>query len=143
MSHNAIGVAYEDQNLIGSQTVAVDNSTGQLGYRIGYNGTVPSVTQATSKSTGVTLNNNIGKITMNNAALANATAVKFTVTNSNVTVGDVPSVAIVSGGTSGDYLVSVGAVATGSFDVVLYNVSGGSLSEAVVIGFANIQAIAL
>jgi len=140
MASNALGVAYEDQNLIGSKIVAVDNYTGQLGYRVG--SSVPSVTQATSKTTGVTLNNAMGKVVMNNAALAASAAVKFTVTNSLVTTGDVPVVAIASGGTSGSYSIDCSAVANGSFDVTLQNISGGSLSEAVVVSFALIQAVA-
>lgn len=141
MGHKAIGVAFEDQTILGSPAVGADSNTGQLGYNVGYGGSVKTVTQATNKSTGVTLNANMGSITMNNAALAAGAAVKFTVTNSQVTAGDIPVVAIVSGGTSGDYHASVNAVGSGSFDVVLQNISAGSLSEAVVIGFALIQAI--
>jgi len=143
MGHIALGVAFEDMNLIGSQAIAADNSTGQLGYRVGYNGSAPSVTQATSKATGVTINNALGKIVMNNAALAASAAVKFTVSNSLVTPGDVPVVAIASGGTSGAYSIDCSAVGTGSFDITIQNISAGSLSEAVVVSFALIQAIAL
>jgi hypothetical protein len=142
MSHKALGVAFEDDSLIGSQTIAVSNS-GRLGYSVGLNGTVPSVTQATSKSTGVTINASIGQVVMNNAALAAGASVKFTVTNSDCFLGDVPIIIMASGGTSGDYSLDCTAVANGSFDVTVQNISAGSLSEAVVVSFAIIHAIPL
>ena len=48
-----------------------------------------TVTQATNKGTGVTLNTQSGQITMNNAALADAAEVSFTVTNSKIAATDV------------------------------------------------------
>lgn len=94
-----------------------------------------TVTQATSKSTGVTLNKISGQVTMNNAALASAAKVSFTVTNSKVAATDVISVNVLSGGTASAYCASVTAVAAGSFVVTVENITGGSLSEAPVIGF--------
>ena len=49
-----IGVAYTDQDIIGSDNVL---SSGTLGYTTSAEG---SVTQATSKSTAVTLNYSAG-----------------------------------------------------------------------------------
>jgi len=113
------------------------------GKSIGYvSGTGGAVTQATSKSTGVTLNKPCGAITTHNAALADAAEVTFTVTNSEVAATDVVVACIKSGGTSGAYTLTVGAVAAGSFDLTLSNVSGGSLSQAVVINFAIVKAAA-
>lgn len=110
---------------------------------IGYVGGMgAAVTQATSKTTGVTINTLCGSITTTNAALAAAAEVKFTVTNSMVAATDIPIVSIKSGGTSGAYLICVGAVAAGSFDITLGNVSAGSLSQAVVINFAIIKGVA-
>jgi len=114
-------------------------TTSAFGYGTGAGGVV---TQLTSKATGVTINKLSGAITTHNAALAAAAEVKFTVTNNQVAATDVPVVAIKSGGTSGAYDVSVGAVAAGSFDIVLANQSTGSLSQAVVINFAIIKAVA-
>ena len=51
-----------------------------------------TVTQATNKSTGVTLNTQSGQITMNNAALADAAEVSFTVTNDKIAATDVVAV---------------------------------------------------
>lgn len=113
-------------------------SISGIGYVTGAGGTV---TQPTSKSTGVTINKICGAITTNNAALAAGAEVKFTVTNSMVTATDVIALSIQSGGTSGSYLLTVGAVAAGSFDIVISNASAGSLSQALVINFAIIKAV--
>lgn len=124
----------------GAQGPAGPNlTTSAFGYTAGAGGTV---TQLTSKATGVTLNKLSGAITTHNAALAAAAEVKFTVTNNTVAITDVPIVAIRSGGTSGAYDCTVGAVANGSFDIVLANKSAGSLSQAVVINFAIIKGAA-
>ena len=116
----------------------ITGSTTGVGYITGAGGTV---TQPTSKSTGVTINKICGAITTNNAALAAGAEVKFTVTNSMVAATDVVVLSIQSGGTSGSYLLTVGAVAAGSFDVVISNASAGSLSQALVINFAIIKAV--
>lgn len=94
-----------------------------------------TVTQATSKTTGVTLNKMTGQIVMNGAALAAGAEVAFTVTNSFVEDNDVIVVNVDSVGTAGSYLVSVGAVSAGSFSITLSNASAGSLSQAVVLNF--------
>ena len=110
-----------------------------IGYTSGLGG---AVTQATSKSTGVTLNKVCGQITMHDASLAAAAEVAFTVTNSFVAATDCVVASIASGGTSGAYNLQVSAVAAGSFDLALGNMSAGSLGEAVVINFAVIKAAA-
>jgi hypothetical protein len=137
----AIGVAYQDQDIVGSNLSFVNSTSGQFGYNTGSSTAVPTaVTQATSKSTGVTANTPCGTITMNGAALAAGVEVAFIVTNSTVSAYDVPVLAIKSGSaTAGTYLLSVAAVAAGSFTVVVTNASAGSLSEALVISFALIH----
>jgi hypothetical protein len=59
----------------------VSTGAGGVGYATGAGGTV---TQATTKSTGVTLNKITGQITMNNASLAAGTLVSFTLTDSTI-----------------------------------------------------------
>ena len=98
-----------------------------------------SVTQATNKTTGVTLNSESGVITMNNAALGAAGEATFEVTNDKVAAADIPFVAIASGGTAGSYILGVSAVAAGSFKITVTNVSAGSLSEAIVINFVALK----
>jgi hypothetical protein len=109
-----------------------------VGYATGAGGTV---TQITSKSTGVTLNKTCGQITMQAAALAAGAKIAFTVTNSTVAATDVVVVNVVSGGTANAYRANVVAVAAGSFAVAIENITAGSLSEAPVIGFAVVKAV--
>ena len=98
-----------------------------------------TVTQATNKSTGVTANAASGQITMNNAALAAAAEVSFTVTNSEVAAPDVVVANHGSAGTAGSYLVQANTIAAGSFKLTVTNVSAGSLSEAIVINFVALK----
>lgn len=107
-----------------------------FGYGAGAGGTV---TQATNKSTGVTLDTRCGQVTMNNAQLDAATAVSFTLTNSQIAATDLLIINHVSGGTTGAYLFGARAAA-GSATVTVRNVSAGNLSEALVLGFAVIKA---
>jgi len=112
-----------------------------LGYTAGNGG---SIVQSTSKSTGVTLNATSGQITMNNASLAHDTNVEFTLTNSFITNTDVIIVNIKDPvGATSSYMVTVGAVNTGSCDIMIRNVSagGGSKSDAVQLSFALIKAV--
>lgn len=106
---------------------------GGLGYGTGSGGTV---TQATSKSTAVTLNKPTGQITMNNAALAAGGFTEFLVNNSLFTVTDI--VIAQQLGWS-NYRVESYPNGPGSFKVRVTNISGGSLSDAVVINFAVIK----
>ena len=98
-----------------------------------------TVTQATNKGTGVTLNTESGQITMTNAALGAAAEASFTVTNDKIAATDVVVVNHGSAGTAGSYLVGATAIAAGSFEITVTNVSGGSLSEAIVINFVALK----
>jgi hypothetical protein len=109
----------------------------KAGYVAGEGGTV---TQATSKSTGVTLSKKCGQITMNAAALAADTTVTFTLTNTEVVATDIIILNHVSGGTAGAYLLNAQA-GSGSASINVRNITSGSLSEAIVIGFAIIKAV--
>lgn len=80
-----------------------------------------SVTQATSRSTGVTIHAPAGQITMNSASLAAGAEAKFTVTNSHCTITSVPVVALRSGQTADTSVVAVTAVANGSFEITVTN----------------------
>ena len=129
-----IGVAFEDQNIIGADYVY---SVGEIGYGTGAQGTV---TQATDKTTGVTLNKSMGRITMNGAALAAGVAVSFTLTNSLISAKDVIILTIGSGATATAYTVYVSSMAAGSAVITLRNLTAStSLSEAVVVNYAIIH----
>ena len=127
-----IGVAYEDQNIVGANLVLVDE---QLGYTAAAQGTV---TQETSKSTAVTLNRPAGQITMNAASLAGATNVTFTFNNSLISPNDV-IVLNVNGGTTAAYNVYTSVLGAGSASITLRNITANPLAEAVVLNFALIH----
>jgi len=131
-----IGVAYEDQNIVGPDLILSDS---QLGYTANAQG---SVTQATDKSTAVTLNKSAGRITMNNAALGATTNVSFTLNNSLISVNDV-LILTVSGGnaTAATYNCFVNSLAAGTASITLRNISAGSLSEAIIVNFALIHCV--
>ena len=115
-----------------SGNTIVTNVAG-LGYGTGSGGTV---TQATSKSTAVTLNKPTGRITMNNAALLPATSVNFTLNNS--VFGDA-DVCIVNPLSSDSYTVTVYQSYSGVINIRVTNYSAGSLSDALQIKFAIIK----
>lgn len=108
---------------------------GYGGTGLGFGGTV---TQATSKSTGVTLSKLTGQITMNAAALAANTTVSFTLTNTNIEAADMLILNHISGGTGGAYTLNA-QCAAGTASINVRNVTAGSLSEAIVIQFAILK----
>lgn len=112
---------------------------GALGYASGRGGTV---IQANSKSAGVTLNKICGQVTMDAEALGAGASVAFVVGNSTVESTDTVIVNLASGGTANAYRAAVTAVAVGSFTVTVENITAGTLSEAPVISFAVLKAVA-
>lgn len=135
-------IIYNNAGALGGTTATWDSTNGTryilpFGYGTGAGGTV---TQATNKSTGVTLNARCGQVTMNAANLATNTAVTFTLTNSAIAATDILMLNHVSGGTLGNYSF-VARCAAGSATIAVRNVSAGDLAEAVVIGFAVIKAV--
>ena len=112
---------------------------------IGYaTGAGAAVVQATSRTTGVTLNAICGQITTNTTSLAAEAAAAFTVTNSSVAVGDVVVACIRSGSNGGMTAVQVSTVAAGSFalSVMNNNVAAGTAETgAIIINFVIIKAV--
>jgi hypothetical protein len=111
------------------------NSTGGIGYTTGSGGTI---TQGTSRTTGVTLDKPTGAITLVSAA-GSASYQTFTVTNSTVAATDVIIVNQKSG--TDKYLISVTAVSAGSF-AITFATTGGTTTEQPVFNFAVIKGIA-
>jgi hypothetical protein len=130
----ATGVAYLDPEF------STMYATEEIGYAASAQGTV---TQLTSKSTAVTLDKSAGRITMNNASLTTATNATFTLNNALISANDTVILTI-SGGqaTAGSYNVFANSLATGSVSITLRNISGGTLSEAVVINYCIIHGAA-
>ena len=113
----------------------VSNGTAGVGYGAGAGGTV---TQITSRTTGVTLNKTTGSITLVSAA-GSATAATFTVTNSTVAATDVIILNQKSGTDLYDLMVT--AVAAGSFNIT-FRTTGGTTTETPVFNFAVIKGVA-
>jgi hypothetical protein len=142
---NTYKVASIDDNGIftaqGIQVTNLDATFGApvqgLGYATNTGGTV---TQNTSKSTGVSLSKLCGTITMNAAALAAGTIVSFVLTNSFIKATDVLILNHSSGGTLGAYTLNASA-GSGNATIYVRNNTSGSLSEAIVIRFAIINAV--
>jgi hypothetical protein len=129
----AIGVA-TGTSLTATGVIASTGTAG-VGYATGAGGTV---TQGSSRTTGVTLNKTTGAITLFSAA-GSATAATFTVTNSTVAATDVIILNQKSGTDLYDLMVT--AVAAGSFNIT-FRTTGGTTTEQPVFNFAVIKGVA-
>jgi hypothetical protein len=150
----AVGVAYSDpefESVTVTGAVAVTGAvtgasvsggtvyaSSELGYTADAQGTV---TQATDKTTAVTLNKAAGRITMAATALAGNTAVTFTMNNSFISANDSIVVNVSGGATAAAYTTYISSMTAGSAVIALRNLTAGSLSEAVVINFALIHCV--
>ncbi len=129
----ASGVAYSDPEF------TTCYASQEIGYSSAAQGTV---TQATDKGTGVTLNKSAGRITMNNAALAGGAVVSFILTNSLISTNDTIIVNVSSnttGSAAGAYTTYISYMSAGTALISLRNLSATSYSEAVIINFAIIH----
>lgn len=132
----AIGVATGTSLAV---TGALTSSgTAGIGYATGAGGTV---SQSGSKTTSVIIAKMSGQITLANSALAAGAKAAFSVSNNLFGLSDGVAVWIASGGTANAYRVNACGTAAGSFNVVVENITGGSLSESPVVGFAVIKAV--
>jgi hypothetical protein len=109
---------------------------GTMGYGAGAGGTV---SQTGNKSSGVTLNKPAGEITMQNTALGADATVQFTLTNSAIGARDVLLMNIVGGVATGAAYNLDANCSAGSAVVSVRNITGGSLSEAIVLRFVVIK----
>lgn len=117
------------------------SGTAGVGYATGAGG---AVTQATNKSTGVTLNTVSGTLTTSSAtAMAASSQQSFTFTNSNIAATDTVSVSTqASGATALSYYATSSDVAAGSCTINLIRTTlAGNLSEAVKINFNIIKGV--
>lgn len=112
--------------------------SGGLGYGVGAGGTV---TQATNKSTSVTLNKPCGQITTSNSALAANTTTAFILNNSTIAATDTVVVSV-NWNASFIYNVWVYTTTAGTCSIAIRNISAGSASDAIVINFAVIKGAA-
>ena len=122
-------------NLKTGGSITSNSASAGVGYATGAGGTV---TQGTSRTTGVTINKISGAITLVSAA-GTSSYTTFTVTNSTVAATDVVIVNQKSG--TDKYLAFVSNVAAGSFNITFSDVSG-TTTEQPVFNFAVIKAVA-
>lgn len=99
-----------------------------------------SVTQATSKTTSVSLNAPSGQIILNSSNLITQQVARFTLNNTSIEANDVLIVNRKSGGSDSSYQVWADSVSAGSCQICIQNISGFPLAESVTIGFAVIKA---
>ncbi len=123
-----------------ARLTAADSS--QIGISTAGAGYGGAVTQATSRTTGVTLNTLCGAITTNTTSLAAAGVASFTVTNSTVAITDVVLLSVRSGQTNKDSVFTVTAVAAGSFEITLKNTALGAETGAAIINFMVVKGTA-
>lgn len=141
--HSAPGAIGDGTPAAGSFTTLTATGGAQvtgaalLGYGPGAGG---AVTQATDKSTAVTLNKPCGEITMNNATLNANAVVQFLMNNSLVGATDVCIANIGASVAPGNYHLQA-SPALGGVYFNLRNVSAGNLSETVVVRFSIIKGV--
>ena len=128
---------YFEGSIACNSAINSSSSTGGIGYATGAGGTV---TQITSKATGVTLSKMCGTITTHAASLAANTAVSFVLTNTVLAATDNMILNIV-GGTNGAYCLGLDAVAAGSCTITLRNLTAGAIAEAVTIRFTILNSV--
>jgi hypothetical protein len=131
-----VGTIYVD-NVVAYRKRDLFNIASSFGYVAG-RGLGGTVTQATSKSTGVTLSTYSGQITMHNASLAANAEVQFTLTNTLIAATDQLVISHASAGTYGAYFVQARCNA-GTATISVRNLTAGALGEAIVLGFTLIK----
>jgi len=120
--------------MVASTGLTVTAASAGLGYGTGSGG---AVTQATGRTTGVTLDKTNGAITLVSAA-GSTSWQSFTVTNNTVAATDTVVVSQKSG--TDLYMINVTAVAAGSFRIT-FATTGGTTTEQPVFNFAVIKAV--
>lgn len=130
----------------GSSSILSASASAGIGYANGAGGTV---TQATSRTTGVTLNKICGHITLVAGTISGHEADEFVLTNSTIAANDVVIVNIKSGlaaGTAKYYQTQVTAVAAGSCTISVGNIDNATIPSAgtdtPVLTFVVIKAVA-
>lgn len=127
--------------IVSTLGVTSSSATAGIGYATGAGGTV---TQITSRITGVTINKTSGTITTDTTSLAAEVSAAFIVTNSTVAIGDVIVLSQRSGAVGLMTDLSVSTVTAGSFTInVMNNNAAAGIAEtgAIIINFAVVKAV--
>lgn len=132
------GALVVNSTIASNSTILASGNSSKIGYDTGAGG---STTQgAGSKGNSVTLNRPTGIIVTDNAALAANTSVTFNLVNTVIEATDIVIVSHVSGGTLGSYNFAV-APSAGNANIVIRNITAGSLSEALTLRFIVLKSI--
>lgn len=132
---NGASVSATPTSVAASGAITSSSATGGIGYATGAGG---AVTQGSSRTTTVTLNDVCGAITLVSAA-GSATPFTFQVTNSTVAATDTVVVCQKSG--TDAYACNVSTVAAGSFKITVTDLTG-TTTEQPVLNFAVLKAVA-
>lgn len=132
---NKFNVTASSGNVASAGSILSSSASGGIGYATGAGG---AVTQASSRTTGVTVNTPSGAITLVSAAGSTSPAT-FTVTNSSVAATDVVYVCQKSG--TDLYDLSVSRVAAGAFDIT-FNTKSGTTTEQPVFNYVVVKGVA-
>lgn len=131
-----LGTNNQDNLILNSSgLVQAVNSIG-IGYGVGSGGTV---TQATSKSTAISLNKPSGRITMNAASLSAKATVSFAINNTTIGSADTLTVSIVSGASDWKAYDVWGICQSGAALIAVYNRTDSALAEELVLEFNVIK----
>lgn len=132
---NKLTVTAASGNVASAGSILSASATGGVGYATGAGGTV---TQATNRTTGVTINKAVGEIVLASASNS-ATPATFTVTNSAVAATD--TIIVVQKSGTDPLGLAVTNVAAGSFKVTVWALSG-TTTEAPKLSFAVLKGVA-
>ena len=114
-------------------------ATTDIGFTTGNGGTV---TQLTSRTTGVTLNAPSGQITLVSGSIPGLSSQEFTLTNSYIAATDLVLVTFGSGLTSAQYDVTVTQTSAGSCKISIHNVNNSATpTDTPVINFAVFKGV--
>jgi hypothetical protein len=132
------GALIVNSTIASNSTILADGNSSKIGYNTGAGGTITQ--GAGAKTNSVTLNRPTGTIVTDNAALAADTSVTFNVSNTVISATDIVVVSHIDGGTLGSYNFAV-APAAGNANIVIRNITTGSLSEALTLRFIVIKSV--
>jgi hypothetical protein len=114
------------------------STTAGVGYATGAGGVV---TQATNRTTAVTINNVCGQITTVSATTGDNTFTSFTVNNSVVTAADTIILSLAQPGFNNKYIISAVDVTAGAFKIQTYTPIGVLAAESLTINFSVIKSV--
>jgi hypothetical protein len=129
---------------------AIEVDELQVSQSFGYAGagTGGTVTQLTSRTTGVTLDKICGDITLVSASVAGLSSQRFTLTNSTIGATDIVQVCLVgdavagTGPTTSTYDVGVLRIAAGACDIVIHNTNNSAtVTEQLTVRFMVIKGV--